>query len=112
MVAACLRTYNASICLIELIRACLGDERRGSGRVVFECWCDLLLCLVVAGKAVNTGLDQDQTELGVLVLPVGLEVLANSNGLLHQMPEVLGDRRSEPYIRISGCQPVMSRQSH
>ena len=94
-------TYNANIRLIGLIGTRSGDERRGSGRVVFECWRDLLLCLVVAGKAVNTGLDQDQTELGVLVLPVGLEVLANSNGLLHQMPEVLGDRGSKPYSSAS-----------
>ena len=84
-----------------LIRGYSGDERRGSGRVVFECWSDLLLCLVVAGKAMNTGLNQDQTELGVLVLPVGLEVLANSNGLLHEVPEVLGNSGSESCIRIS-----------
>lgn len=75
--------------------ACSGNERRGGGRVVFKSWWDLLFCLVVAGEAVNTGLDQDQTELGVLILPVGLEVLADSNSLLYQVPEVLRDGRSK-----------------
>ena len=71
-----------------------------------------MLRLIVTGEAMNTGLDQDQTELGVLVLPVGLEVLADSNGLLHEVPEVLGDAGGECYIRISECKPVMSRQRH
>ena len=44
----------------------------------------------------DAGLDQDQTELGVLVLPVGLEVLANGDSFLHQVPEVLGNGGSEP----------------
>ena len=94
------------------ITAYSSNKRRGGGGVVFECWWDLLLCLVIAGKAVDTRLDQDQTELGVLVLPVGLEVLADSNGLLHEVPEVLGDAGGECYIRISECKPVMSRQRH
>lgn len=89
-----------------------GNKRRGGGRVVFERWCDLLLRLVVAGKAVNTGLNQDQTELRVLVFPVGLEMLANSNSLLHEVPEILGNAGSESYIRISGCQPVIPCQGH
>ena len=81
-----LRICNADLRPTELIRAGLGNERRGGCRVVFECRWDLLLCLVVAGKAMNTRLDQDQTELGVLVFPVGLEVLTNGNSLLHEMP--------------------------
>ena len=81
-----LRICNVDLRPTELIRAGLGNERRGGCRVVFECWWDLLLCLVVAGKAMDTGLDQDQTELGVFVFPVGLEVLTNGNSLLHEMP--------------------------
>lgn len=38
--------------------------------------------LVVAGQTVDTGLDQNQAELGVLVLAVALEVLADSDGLI------------------------------
>lgn len=40
--------------------------------------------LVVAGKTVDTGLDQNKAELGVLVLAVALKVLADGNGLLDQ----------------------------
>lgn len=38
--------------------------------------------LVVAGQTVDTGLDQNQAELGVLVLAVALEVLADSDSLI------------------------------
>lgn len=37
--------------------------------------------LVVTGKTVDTGLDENQAELGVLVLAVALEVLADGNSL-------------------------------
>jgi hypothetical protein len=37
--------------------------------------------LVVASKAVNTGLDQNEAELAVLVLAVTLEVLADGDSL-------------------------------
>jgi hypothetical protein len=37
--------------------------------------------LVVAGETVDTGLDQNQSELGVLVLSVALEVLADGDSL-------------------------------
>ena len=37
--------------------------------------------LVVAGQTVDAGLDQNEAELGVLVLAVALEVLADGDGL-------------------------------
>jgi hypothetical protein len=37
--------------------------------------------LVVAGQTVDAGLDENQAELGVLVLAVTLKVLADSDGL-------------------------------
>lgn len=37
--------------------------------------------LVVAGETVNAGLDENEPELGVLVLAVALEVLADGDGL-------------------------------
>jgi len=107
-----LRSCNMGLRPTQLIRACSGDKRRGGGRVVFECWWDLLLCFVVAGKTMNTGFDQDQSELGILVFPVGLEVLANSNSLLHEVPEVLGNAGCKSYIRVSGCRLAMSRQRY
>lgn len=43
----------------------------------------------------DTRLDQNEAELGVLVLAVLLEVLAHRDGLLDQVVEVLGDLRGE-----------------
>jgi hypothetical protein len=43
----------------------------------------------------DSRLDQDEPELGVFVLPVDLEVLAHSDSLFHEMPEVFGDGRRE-----------------
>lgn len=45
----------------------------------------------------DTGLDQDEAELGVLVLAVGLQVLADCNRLLDEMPEILRDLRGKTY---------------
>jgi hypothetical protein len=38
---------------------------------------------------VDTGLDENEAELRVLVLAVDLKVLADSDGLLDEVPEVL-----------------------
>lgn len=46
--------------------------------------------LVVATQTVNTRLDQNETELGVLVLPVLLHVLADVDRLLDQVVQILG----------------------
>ena len=48
----------------------LTDEGRGGGGLVLPRGGQHLLLLVVARKPVDTGLDQNQPELGVLVLPV------------------------------------------
>lgn len=47
----------------------------------------------------DTGLDEDKTEFGVFVLAVCLEVLADGDCLFDEMPEILGNRGSEAYIR-------------
>ncbi len=70
-------------------RSC--NEGGGGGGVVLERWGDLLLRLVVASETVDTGLDENEAELGVLVLAVRLEVLAHGNGLFDEVPEILGD---------------------
>ena len=43
----------------------------------------------------NTALDENQTELGVAVLSVALQMLSHSDSLLNQEVHVLGDGRSE-----------------
>ena len=50
-----------------------------------------MLGLVVASKTVDTGFDENEAELGVLVLAVHFEMLADSNSLLDKVPEILGD---------------------
>jgi hypothetical protein len=80
------------------VKICSCNERRRRRRVVLERGRDGLLGLVVAGEAVDTGLDEDEAELGVLVLTVDLEVLAHSDGLLHEVPEILRDLGRQAYI--------------
>ena len=65
-------------------RSC--NEGRSGSRVVLERWGDLLLRLVVASETVDAGLDENETELGVLVLAVGLKVLADGDRLFDEVP--------------------------
>lgn len=62
---------------------------------------ELLFGLVISGKTVDARLDQNKAEFRVLVLAVGLEVLTDSNRLLHQEPQVLGDSGSQAYGNVS-----------
>jgi hypothetical protein len=59
---------------------------------------DLAHGAVVAREAVDTGLDQNEAELGVLVAPVALEVLADGDGLLDEAVEVLRELRGEAVL--------------
>ena len=43
----------------------------------------------------DTGLDENQTELAVLVLAVTLEVLADGDGLLDEVVQILGELGGE-----------------
>jgi hypothetical protein len=61
----------------------LGDKGGGGGALVAPGGGQDTDGLVVAGQTVDTGLDQNQAELGVLVLAVALEVLADSDGLVN-----------------------------
>jgi len=56
---------------------------------------------------VDTGLDENEAKLGVLVLSVSLEVLANGNSLLDQHVEVLWDFRSEA-IRLEDSENLVT----
>lgn len=59
----------------------LGDNGGGGGGLVSPGRGEYTDGLVVAGETVDTGLNENQAELGVLVLAVALEVLADGNGL-------------------------------
>ena len=59
----------------------LSNKGRGGGALVPPGGRQDTDGLVVARQAVNARLDENQTELGVLVLAVALEVLADSDSL-------------------------------
>ena len=48
-------------------------------------WEGALSLFVVTSEAVNPALHQNQSELGILVLPVPLQMLPDCDGLLDQM---------------------------
>jgi hypothetical protein len=62
----------------------LSDDGAGSSGLVLPGGGQDTDGLVVTGKTVDSGLDENETELGVLVLAVALKVLADSNSLLKQ----------------------------
>ncbi len=76
----------------------LRDQSRGGGRLVLPVGLQLADGTVVSGKSVDTGLDEDKSELGVLVLLEGLKVCANRDGLLDEAVQILGDRRSQAVL--------------
>jgi len=69
----------------------LCDQGRGSGGLVSPGWWENTDGLVVTRETVDTGLDKNETELGVLILAVTLEVLADGNSLLDKHVKVLWD---------------------
>jgi hypothetical protein len=50
---------------------------------------------VITGQTVNLALNQNETELAVLVLPVLLQMLADVNCLLDKLVKILWELRSE-----------------
>ena len=73
----------------------LRNQGRGGGGLVAPVGRQDALGLVVARQPVDAALYENQAELGVLVLAVALQVLANGHRLLDQVVEVLGKGRSE-----------------
>lgn len=59
----------------------LSDDGAGSGGLVLPGGREDADGLVVAGKTVDTGLDENEAKLGVLVLAVALKVLADGDSL-------------------------------
>jgi len=77
--------------IVTNIHSHLCDHGAGSGTLVSPGWRKDTDGLVVAGETVDTGLDENETELGVLVLSVALKMLADSDGLLDQHVQILWD---------------------
>jgi len=50
----------------------------------------IIINKTIPAKTVDPGLDQNEPELGVLVLPVPLQMLADGHGLLDEEVHVLG----------------------
>merc|ERR1719373_109781 len=95
---SCARVLSSSCPLVLSFPPCpadSGDERRGSSGNVLPGGREGLHPLVVAREPVDAGLDEDEAELGVLVLAVLVQVLADGDGLLDQEVEILWERRRQ-----------------
>jgi len=75
----------------------LSDHGGGSGRLVPPGGGEDTLRLVVTAQPVDPGLDENETELGILVLSALLQVLADADGLLDQEVDVLWEVRSKSF---------------
>jgi len=73
----------------------LCNQGRGSRRFVFPGGRKLLGSFVVTGKTVDSALDKNKTEFGVLIFPVSFQMLADGNGLFNQMIHVLWNLRGK-----------------
>lgn len=91
---------------------CLCDHSGGSGGLVLPVGCELLGQTVVTGKSVDSALDKDQSELGVLVLLVAVKMLAHGNSLLDEHVKVLGDLRGEGVLLQDSEDLVSGHASH
>merc|ERR1719193_1967462 len=76
--------FNHANCYVTL-----GDKSRCSAGLVFPGGGKNTLGLVVPSQTMNSRLDQNEPKLGVLVLPIPLQMLANGDGLLDEEVDVL-----------------------
>jgi len=67
----------------------LRDQGACGGTLVSPGWWKSTDGLVIAGQTMDTRLDENEAELGVLVLAIALEMLADGDGLLDQHVQVL-----------------------
>lgn len=51
--------------------------------------------LVVTGKTVDSGFDQNKTEFGITILAVAFHVLSDGNSLLDEVVQIFGDFRAK-----------------
>lgn len=85
----------------------LVNQSRGSGRLVLPVRRQHGDGSVVSSQSVDSGLDQNQSELGVLVLSVSLQVLSDRDSLLDQEVQVLRKVRSQT-VRLQDSQDLVT----
>jgi len=90
----------------------LGNQSRGSGGLVFPGRGENLGLLVVTSQSVNSALNENKTELGVLVLAVLLQMLSDGNGLLNEVIQILRDGRCKTIGLQDSQDLVSSHVSH
>merc|ERR1719415_358068 len=71
-----------------------GHQGGGGGALVLPGGRQNTLGLVISGQSVDSALNKNESELGVLVLPVSLKMLSDGHGLLDQIVAVLGQSGS------------------
>jgi hypothetical protein len=81
----------------------LRDHGAGGGAVVLPGRRENTDGLVVAGQTVDTRLNQNETELGVLILAVALEMLADGNGLVHSQHFMSRIHTKNFNMRVQTC---------
>lgn len=75
----------------------LSNQGAGSGALVSPSRREDTNGLVVTGETVDTGLNENETELAILVLAVALKVLADGDSLLDEEVKVLRDLGGQAY---------------
>ena len=76
----------------------LGHESRGGTTLVLPGGRKDALRLVIAGQSVDARLDQNQSEFGIAVLTIALQVLADGYGLLDQEIQVFWQLWGEAFL--------------
>ena len=83
------------------------DQSRSSSGLVLPVWWQDRYSSVVSSQSVDSGLDQNQSELGVLVLSVSLQVLSDRDSLSDQVVQVLWDLWSQT-VRLQNSQDLVT----
>jgi hypothetical protein len=91
-------------------RGSLRYKGRGGGRLVLPVGGEHGRALVVARKAVDAALNENEAVLAVPVLAVLLHVLAHGNRLLDEVVQILGDLGRETCEREGGGERERERE--
>lgn len=86
---------NSTVLFHSFLFYCLGDHGTSSGGLVLPVGRKLSRSSVVTSQSVNSGFNQNQSEFGVLVLSVSLQMLAYLDSLLDEHVKILRNFRCE-----------------